>query len=385
MRVGAAVAPWSWLLAVVAGGGGGAVEADVGAAFRARVAAYDAAHARPLAPLSDADFERFVSNPSFSPVAGKLARGAAVSDAEVERTVHTLLRVITPTTARRFSTTTAYVIDGPVPGARGQPGVEILFAFEGSRLLCAKVGALAALEREQSAAAAVHAAAVAPTVLRSIALVPVTRRAALEPFAALLMPLCPLTVGAVAHAMDSGAPAANEVFSLNVAQCALAAAAAFNFAGLAHGDIKPSNLLIAGDGSGLVLLADFGTAQAIGGSFAESSAFSLGLERTASLRYDVVSLGATLASVLCARVNVGVCADVAALRAALGGLGEGEREAPLWRFVDACLDFPADGGARELGGLRALLASLADGARARLGARAAVLVADADVWPRARE
>jgi hypothetical protein len=385
----AGVASGAWLLAHippmpavrdVAGGG-----IDVADAFRARVADYDAAHVVPLAPLTDADLARLASDAAFLPVTAKLARGAPLADAEVARVVMQLLRVVTPTTARRFSSETAYVIDGAVPSAPGQAGVEILYAFEGSRLLCAKVGTAAAITREHAAAAAVHAACAAPTVLRALALAPVPRRGAAEPFAALLMPLCPLTVGAAAAAMDvSAGAAAREAFSLNVATCALAAVAACSLAGLAHGDVKPSNLLLAGDGSGLVLLADFGTARAVGDAFTESSAFSLNLERAASLRYDVVSLGATLASVLSARVNVGACADAAALRAALGGLGAAERAAPLWRFVDACLDFPDGGGARELAEIRAALAGVVDSARARLGRLGEALVADADVWPRVR-
>jgi len=303
------------------------------------------------------------------------------------RTVHALIRTIASTTARRFSSATSFVLDGPVPGAHGQAGVEILFAFKGSLSLCAKVGAGAPLAREAAVAAAVHAAAEAPTVLRVVALVPVARRREAEagPCSALLTPLCPLTVGAAAVAMDAGVAAAREAFALNVATCALAAVAAFDLAGLGHGDVKPSNLLLSGGGDGLILLADFGTARPRGEQFEESSPFSLGLECAASLRYDIVSLGATLVSVLSWRVNVSARANLAALRRALDGLDAGERAAPLWRFVDACLAFPEGGAAKELDALRALLRGIVGEAAARLGEElGASLVADASVWPRAR-
>jgi len=295
-----------------------------------------------------------------------------------------LVRVVTPTTARRFSSASTFVLDGPIPDARGQLGVELLYAFSASRVYCAKVGSRATLERELGVSATVHAASLAPTVVRIAALETVTRRANIEPYAALIMPLYLMTVGAASLAMDAGVGAARDAFALNIALCALAAIKAFDLAGLAHGDIKPSNLLLTGDGSGVIVLCDLGTARAHGEAFEESSTFSLNLTRTACLRYDVVSLGATLASVLSASLNVGLCCDVATLRAAIGGLG-GRASSPLWRFVDACLCFVEDGGADELERLRALLASIADEMRPALGPHAAAVLVKRDVWPRRRE
>ena len=283
-----------------------------------------------------------------------------------------------------LAATSAFVLDGPIPDARGQTGVELLYAFRGSRVCCAKVGGKATLQHEFDVAAAVHAAVLAPTVVRMLALEAVTRRASVEPYAALIMPLYSLTVGAAACAMDAGVAAAQSAFALNVAVCTLSAVAAFDLAGLAHGDIKPSNLLLASDGSGLVVLCDLGTARRRGQAFSESSAFSLNLARTASLRYDIVSLGATLASVLSARINVGRCVDVAELRNAIGGLGDAERASPLWRFVEACLGFAEDGAAAELEALRALLAGIAEEMRATLGPHAATVLGEGDVWPRRR-
>ena len=293
-----------------------------------------------------------------------------------------LVRVVTPTTARRFSSASTFVLDGPIPDARGQPGVEFLYAFCGSRVFCAKVGLRAPLEHELRVSAAVHAASIAPTVVCAAALETVTRRAATEPYAALMMPLYSMTVGAASLAMDTGAGAARDAFALNVALCALAAIKAFDLAGFAHGDIKPSNLLIAGDSTGVLVLCDLGTARMRGEPFAESSAFSLNLVRTASLRYDVVSLGATLTSLLSASINVGLCGDVAALREVIAGLPD--RSSPLWRFVDACLSFAEDGAAAELELLRSLLAGIADEMRPALGPHAATIIREQDVWPRPR-
>ena len=84
---------------------------------------------------------------------------------------------------------------------------------------------------------------------------------------------------------------------------------------------------------------------------------------------------------LSASVNVGHCGDVAALREAIGGLGE-RASSPLWRFVDACLCFAEDGAADELERLRAQLAIIADEMRPALGPHAAAVLKERDVWPR---
>jgi len=299
------------------------------------------------------------------------------------RVIHMLVRVVTPTTARRFSSASTFVLDGPIPDARGQPGVELLYAFSGSRICCAKVGSRAALEHELGVSVAVHAASFAPTVVCAAALETVTRRATIEPYAALMMPLYSMTVGVASLAMDAGVGAAREAFVLNVALCALAAVKAFNLASFAHGDIKPSNLLIAGDSTGVIVLCDLGTARLCGEPFAESSDFSLNLARTASLRYDVVSLGATLASLLSSCINVRLCGDVAALRKVIDGLSE--HSSLLWRFVEACLSFADDGAAAELEQLRSLLAGIADEMRSALGPHAATILREQDVWPRPKD
>ena len=371
----------SSIIATTSGGGGGG-SIDVAAALRASVESYGAIHtaAVPLPPLSSTDYERFISDSRFALAAAKLARGQALTHTELMRVIHMLVRVVTPTTARRFSSASTFVLDGPIPDARGQPGVELLYAFSGSRICCAKVGSRAALEHELGVSVAVHAASFAPTVVCAAALETVTRRATIEPYAALMMPLYSMTVGVASLAMDAGVGAAREAFVLNVALCALAAVKAFNLASFAHGDIKPSNLLIAGDSTGVIVLCDLGTARLCGEPFAESSDFSLNLERTASLRYDVVSLGATLASLLSSCINVRLCGDVAALRKVIDGLSE--HSSLLWRFVEACLSFADDGAAAELEQLRSLLAGIADVMRSALGPHAATILREQDVWPR---
>jgi len=375
--------------AAAAGGGdgGGGRSVDVAAAFLACVESHNATckASSELPPLNSADVERFLSESRFTADVAKLARGQALPTRDLSRIVLTLVRTVSSTTARRFSSQSTFVLDGSVPDARGQPGVAIHYAFRGSRAYCAKVGSLAPLAREFRASAAVHGAFFAPTVVHAVALENVTRRANVEPYAALMMPLYSMTVGAASLAMDAGVGSALDVFALNVALCALAAVKAFNLAGLAHGDIKPSNLLVGGDGSGLVVLCDLGTACECGESFAESSAFSLNLVRVASLRYDVVSLGATLASLLSVRINVGHCADVAALRGAIDGLSRTELSSPLWRFVDACLGFADDGASAELELLRALLARIAEEVRPKVGLLATAILSERDVWPRARD
>jgi serine/threonine protein kinase len=197
-----------------------------------------------------------------------------------------------------------------------------------------------------------------------------------------MMPLYTMCVGMASVAMDEGVGAARDVFVLNVALCTLAAIKAFNLAGFAHGDIKPSNLLVSGHSTGVIVLCDLGTARMCGEHFEESSPFSLNLVRTASLRYDVVSLGATLASVLSASLNIGLCGDIAALRKAIDGLSE--RSSPLWLFVDACLSFTEDGAAAGLEDLRLLLAGITVEMRSRLGQHSEAILLERDVWPRPR-
>jgi hypothetical protein len=358
---------------------------DVAAAFRSLVDNLDSRSGPVrLPPLSESDYDRFVSHSSFTPYIAKLARGKVLNDYEVERAVHMLVRVVTPTTARRFSSTTTYVLDGPVPGARGQASVELLFAFEGSRVLCAKVGSYTLLNHELAVSRAVHAVSVAPTVMQAVALVPVFRRREKDPFAALLMPLFPMTVGVASLAMDTGVPASREAFLLNVSLCTISAVKAFSAAGYAHGDIKPSNLLVSSDGSGKIVLGDFGTARKFGEPFIESSDFSLNLERVASLHYDVVSVGATLACLLSGSLNVAECVDIAGLATAIAQLPDSELAAPLWKFINTCLAFPVDGAADELDQLLRLLADIIGAARLRLESLAHTLLTPADVWPQLR-
>ena len=182
--------------------------------------------------------------------AKRLFSGADLTYAGVSNGAFLLARLSSPpaaatgaATAQRFSSASTFVLDGPIPDSRGQPGVELLYAFSGSRVCCAKVGSRATLERELGVSAAVHAASLAPTVVRMAALETVTRLGNIEPYAALMMPLYLMTVGAASLAMDAGVGAARDAFALNVALCAFAAIKAFHLAGLAHGDIKPSNLL----------------------------------------------------------------------------------------------------------------------------------------------
>jgi hypothetical protein len=358
---------------------------DVTAAFRLLVDDLDSRSGPVrLPPLSEADYDRFNSHSYFAQYVSKLARGQVLSDSEVLRAVHMLVRVVTPTTARRFSSTTTYVLDGPVPGARGQAGVELLFAFEGSRVLCAKVGSATLLSHELAVSQAVHSVSVAPTVMQAVALVPVFRRRETEQYAALLMPLFPMTVGVASLAMDTGVASAREAFLLNVSLCTLSGVKAFSAAGYAHGDIKPSNLLVSSDGSGKIVLGDFGTARKFGETFIESSEFSLNLERVSSLHYDVVSTGATLASLLSGSINVAACVDIAGLVAAMARLPASELTAPLWKLIDACLAFPVDGAAAELDQLLHLLSDITGAARLRLGSLAHTLLTLDEAWPKLR-
>jgi len=112
------------------------------------------------------------------------------------------------------------------------------------------------------------------------------------------MPAFPMSLADAALTLPPPPPPSDvvsprDILALNVL-CGLCTVQAFACAGLAHGDIKPANFVL--DASGTVICIDFGTAQDVGETFLESSNFSLNQAPTASSKYDIVSLGATIAS-----------------------------------------------------------------------------------------
>jgi hypothetical protein len=212
--------------------------------------------------------------------------------------------VVASTTRMRIAASTGIVLDGPLSGAKGQPGTAILLALRDGEALCAKVGARAAVAREWQVSEAIHSGRAVPTVMRALLFedVPSARGQGL-----LLMPLYPLSAAAARHALApeqrpssllQGRLRCRDALAAKAALCGLAAIHAFAAAGWAHGDIKPANLMLSHGGAGEatpLVLIDFGAAQPVGEGLAESSAFGLEHAPIAGAAYDLACLATTVA------------------------------------------------------------------------------------------
>ena len=199
------------------------------------------------------------------------------------------------------TSTTGIVLDGPVYGAEAQSGTSILLALLDGQVLCAKVGASAAASREWQVSQAIHASCAVPAVILLYDTIPSDHGQSL-----LLMPLYPMSAAAallVLTAEHSAAPQrlrCRDTLAALVAMCGLAAIAAFARAGLAHGDIKPGNVMLTGGAAGVApcVLIDFGAALPLGQGLKEFSPhYGLEHEPAATLNYDLACLASTLALV----------------------------------------------------------------------------------------
>ena len=181
-------------------------------------------------------------------------------------------------------------------GKNGQGNTEILFALQGSSVLCAKIGSSRILPPEFKVAQLLQRqlcrAVMGPISLEEIPSTDIPDRVAL------VMPAYPMTVSDAILAFSSkpNHPPRN-LFAFNVAVCGLSAVQAFANVGRAHGDIKPSNLMLSSDPSGIIVCIDFGTSQEIGNFFEESSVYNLNQARPAGIDYDLICLGATIATI----------------------------------------------------------------------------------------
>lgn len=212
---------------------------------------------------------------------------------DVTKVIMKLRSIVSTTTRNDFRLSSGVVLDGPIGVATGQAGTQILYALLGARVLCAKVGARAALNHEWNVSQVLHGGTrIAPAVVLAEALEDVPGR----DLAALLLPIFPLSLADAAAALPSGVGPARNAIALSAAICGLAAVASFAAVGWAHGDIKPSNIMLSGSATGCVVI-DFGTARKLGGIFSESSNFSLNEQRLSSVGYDLVCLGSTLAMI----------------------------------------------------------------------------------------
>ena len=202
-------------------------------------------------------------------------------------------------TATRFQITAAsgIILDGPMGPGKGQGNTEIIYALDGSKVLCAKVGP-PFLQHEFDVSSAIHRRSVCPSVLHIEQLIPLP--SAETPQVVLLMPAYAMSVADAALAFPPGTTVERDIFAFNVAISGLAGIYACALAGFAHGDIKPSNFMLSMKPLNAppppMTLIDFGTAKPFGELFTEASIFNLNEKLVASVDYDLVCLGATIAT-----------------------------------------------------------------------------------------
>jgi len=354
----AGVAPGAWLVArrVQAGAAAG-----LAAAAAPPPDPVDLLAAYHLEPLDERQQDVLRHHDAFAGDRAQLATGAFAS-----RFLTSLLRrlesVVASTTRMRIETATGIVLDGPLSGAKGQPGTSILLALRDGEALCAKVGARASMAREWLVSETVHAGRAVPTVARALLFedVPSARGQGL-----LLMPLYAMSAAAARLALaperpsplQQGRPRCRDALAAKAALCGLAAIHAFAAVGWAHGDIKPANMMLSHGGDGAaaapLVLIDFGAAQPVGEGLAESSAFGLEHAPIAGAAYDLACLASTVAVLqypLPLAVGAGSgAALLAALRAQDGAAPAGAPRPPGALAAELCLALSYR--ARDSGGL----------------------------------
>lgn len=243
-------------------------------------------------PLGDKEVNMLRFHPAFVNERASLLRGTFTARDE-GRLRLALRNTLATTTRYRVTAASGLLLNGPIGDSTGQAGTSLLLALRGTRVLCAKVGP--ARLRSEFAVSARLAPFRCPAVLLIESCEEVPKHVGSDNLVALVMPVYPMSLSAVVLALPPEPSATRNEVSRAVALRGLAAIAAFSLAGMAHGDIKPSNFVLGGAGE--VVLIDFGTAQPLGSSFTESSIFNLNEPRKAATLYDLVCLGATLAHV----------------------------------------------------------------------------------------
>jgi len=275
--------------------------------------------------LSDKDKFNLRFNPSLAELRTALQSGK-FSKLHVSQLDRKLRNILSTTTRHRLTTESGLVLDGPVGASAGQAGVELLHALDGSQVRCVKLGGIK-LMSEYKVSLAIHNLVHCPSLLRIFSFQQIKLGVI-----ALVMPLYPMSIADVMMTLPPGPSTARDNISHSVALQGLCSVAAFALANFAHGDIKPSNFML--DNNGHVILIDFGTAKSLGDSFTESSHYSLNQVRTATTEYDLVCLGATLAS-LQHDLGVDQWSSRSSVLASLQAV-EGKRS-PASLLAEACL------------------------------------------------
>jgi serine/threonine protein kinase len=107
---------------------------------------------------------------------------------------------------------------------------------------------------------------------------------------AVMSPFYPITMQHV----QSNVLLNRNTFYANVTLCGIASIKAFAAAGISHGDIKPSNIMLDA-ASQITVLIDFGTAEVLGGYHTESTPYySLDYGNLASVERDLICLATSV-------------------------------------------------------------------------------------------
>lgn len=179
----------------------------------------------------------------------------------------------------------------------GQRGVEILYAFDGPSVLCAKIGAR--VSREFEISQEIHRERNCPTVLQILSQFTVPAYGGWDGVRqGITMPLYPQNVLQAHIALQADDFSSRERLAFAVTVSGLASIHAFKLGGFAHGDVKPTNMMLSCDRSGIITLIDFGAARRIGESLEESSKHGLNEDTIAHEKYDLVCLGVSLVEIL---------------------------------------------------------------------------------------
>lgn len=320
-----------------------------------------------LPDLTPHEVELFLVKAQFDDFRRMLQRGS-LRECDVAAIKLRMRNIVETSTRHRFAWDEGIVLDGPIRVASSQASTSLLFSIFGSSVSCAKVGPADLIARESSVYAAIHAGMAVPTVPQPSSTFHIPNN---HGTMALVMPLYGLTVTDAALAMAPGQSKSRSALATNVGLCCLASIEAFSRAGYAHGDIKPSNLMLGH--TGVVSLVDLGTAQPVGALFSESSSYSLGEPAESSVDYDLVCLGSTLAFVAHS-ITPAQRPSRSELHAHLASIGE---PSPATRLALQCLD--RSDLSRRSGALLELARALISATRDLPG-----VLALETVWPAAR-
>ncbi len=169
--------------------------------------------------------EALLSHDKFARFRDRLLRRTATHK-DLDSIVAMLQLGFTTTSVSKFGAVTGVLLDGDIPGAYGQRGTALQYAFRGSELLCAKIGP-GKLKREAVAWRAVSEGCSTPALLPILsALDAGVSCTGDSPRTVLLMPLAAMSVGAAAGAFvgATSEPLAAQSHCVLVANCATCAA-----------------------------------------------------------------------------------------------------------------------------------------------------------------